>query len=103
MFEPLHVDYFFWANAAKFLIPPDLPDLDILRSRQNIADKRLTCKIFQNKELAAFDRWDFAIDAKSPLLLSRTVPLCPPCIPGQGCTSQGMDFFLWKVVEKTMQ
>jgi hypothetical protein len=99
MFGPLHIDYFFWADEAKFLILPDLPDIDILESRQNIADKRLTCKIFQNRELAAFKRWDFAIAATSPLL-SRTVPLCALCILGQGCSSQAMDFFLWKVVEK---
>jgi len=48
-------------------------------------------------------RLDFAIPDTSPLLSLRTVPLCAPCILGQGCSSQGMDFLLWKVVEKTVR
>ena len=46
---------------------------------------------------------DFAIPDMPPLLPLRTVLLCAPCILGQGCSSQVMDFFLWKVVEKTVQ
>ena len=97
-FEQLHIEYFFWANASKLLILPDLPDFDTPSTRQNIADKRLTRKIFQNRELAVC--LDFAIADTSPLLPLRTVPLCAPCILGQGCSSQAMDFFLWKAVEK---
>jgi hypothetical protein len=63
-----------------------------------MVDKRLTGTIFQNKELAG--RWDFAIADTSSLLPLRTVPLCAPCIHGQGLFVTTNGFFLWRVVEK---
>jgi hypothetical protein len=37
------------------------------------------------------------------LIRLRTIPLWAFRILGQGCSSQGMDFFLWKVVEKSLE
>jgi hypothetical protein len=87
---------FFLAEAAKFLILRCLHSENIPGRPQNIANKRLTCKILQNKWLAVFSRrWSPpSVTARSLLMRLRTIPLCATCILGQGCSSQGIIFFV---------
>jgi hypothetical protein len=65
--------------------------------RQNMGAKGLIGKIFQDKELAWVQRPKSPLDAVKTL---RTVPLCAFCIPGQGCSSQEREIFLWTAVGK---
>jgi hypothetical protein len=65
--------------------------------RQNIGTKGLVGKILQTMELAGVRIAGFPLDSVDAL---RTLPVCAFCLLGQGCSSQELGTFLWKVVEK---
>jgi hypothetical protein len=102
MFGRIRPPHIFFVNEAKLLILRHLPSRDAPRQPQNIANKRLTGKIFQNKEFAVFSGgWSLpSVPAVSLLMRLRTIPLCAFCVLGQGCPSQGAGFLLRRTVEK---
>ena len=101
--------YFFYISSAKILISNNLRIRDTPDSPQNLEPYELMRKIFQNKELAReFSSFGFsepeqvrALAAgnwlEEPSHISSSLRLSP--ILGQGCSSQELEFFLWKAVE----
>jgi hypothetical protein len=93
--------YFFLHRLDKIFRFFELRGMGMGAWRQNIGTKGLIGKILRNKELAGVGR--LCLTTGFPLAgmdAVRTVPLCAFCILGQGCSSQELGIFLWKVVEK---
>jgi hypothetical protein len=94
---PGYLHHFFLHRLNKIFRFFELPGTGMRARRQNIGTKGLVGKILQTMELAGVGIAGFPLDEVDAL---RTLPVCAFCMLGQGCSSQELGIFLWKVVEK---